>query len=97
MSDPIEPEGCADGRHPRRRADRVDHRARVVGGVVMGRPRKLSPAQVAELVRRIDLRRTLSNKALSRDFGVSENTLVSTYQRAKGWTRRRDANADAGN
>lgn len=60
----------------------------------MGRPRALTGEQVADLVKQIDLRRTLTNKALSRAYGVSENTLVRAYQRAKGWTRRRDADAD---
>ena len=60
----------------------------------MGRPRKLTTDQVAALVAKIDLRRTLTNKALSRDYGVSESTLVSTYQRAKGWTKRGDTDAD---
>ena len=62
----------------------------------MGRPRKLSPAQVAELVRKIDQRRAWTNTRLAIEYGISESTLVSTYQRAKGWTKRGNANADAG-
>lgn len=62
----------------------------------MGRPRKLSPAQVAELVRKIDQRRAWTNIRLAIEYGISESTLVSTYQRAKGWTKRGNANADAG-
>lgn len=63
----------------------------------MGRRKKLSPDQVSDLVAKIDLRRTLCNKALSREYGVSETTLLNAYQRAKGWRSRRGASADAGN
>lgn len=62
----------------------------------MGRPRKLTPEQVAELVRKIDQRRAWTNTRLAIEYGISESTLVSTYQRAKGWTKRGNANADAG-
>lgn len=62
----------------------------------MGRPRKLTPVQVAELVSKMDQRRAWTNTRLAIEYGVSETTLVNAYQRAKGWTRRRDADADAG-
>ena len=62
----------------------------------MGRRRKLTPEQVADLIKKIDLRRQWTNKRLAHEMGVSETTLVNAYQRAKGWTRRRDTNAAAG-
>ena len=63
----------------------------------MGRRKKLSPDQVRDLVEKIDRRRQWTNKRLAHELGISETTLVNAYRRGKGWTRRRDANADAGN
>lgn len=60
----------------------------------MGRPRKLTPEQVAELVRKIDQRRAWTNTRLAIEYGISESTLVNAYQRAKGWTKRGDTDAD---
>ena len=60
----------------------------------MGRPRKLTPTQVADLVAKIDQRRQWTNTRLAIEYGISESTLVSTYRRAKGWTKRGDTDAD---
>lgn len=51
----------------------------------MGRPRKLTPEQVADLIKKIDLRRQWTNKRLAHELGISETTLVNAYRRGKGW------------
>ena len=55
----------------------------------MGRPRKLTTDQVADLIEKIDRRREWTNKRLAHDLGISETTLVSAYRRGKGWQSRR--------
>ena len=51
----------------------------------MGRPKKLSPDQVRDLVEKIDRRREWTNKKLAHELGISETTLVNAYRRGKGW------------
>lgn len=55
----------------------------------MGRPRKLTPVQVAELVAKMDQRRHWTNTRLAIEYGISESTLINAYRRGKGWQSRR--------
>ncbi len=55
----------------------------------MGRRRKLTPEQVADLIKKIDLRRQWTNKRLAHELGISETTLINAYRRGKGWQSRR--------
>jgi len=50
--------------------------------LLMGRPRKLTPAEEAEVARMVSERRRMTNKALSYRYGVSASTIRGIARRA---------------